>query len=70
MNKNLRFILIGAGAAVVALFFIRRQAAAALSAVNPLNNENVIAGGVDEITGAADRGSSLGSDFFDFVQGL
>jgi hypothetical protein len=70
MSKNLRVLLFGAGAAAVVLFIIRRQAAAALNAINPLNNDNVIAGTVDDITGASDRGSSLGSDIFDFFERL
>lgn len=66
MNKQTRTLLFGAGAALVVLWVIRQQAGAALQAVNPLNNENVIAGALDDVTGASDRGSSLGSDIFDF----
>lgn len=40
------------------------------AAINPLSNTNVISEGVNELTGATDRGSSLGSDIFDFIQRL
>lgn len=42
----------------------------AVDAVNPVNNDNVIARGYDYLIGAPGRGSSLGSDFFDFVERL
>ena len=70
MNRNLQALLFGAGVAVVIGFFIRRQAAATLSAINPTNPSNIFAATVNELTGAEERGSSLGSDIFDFFQGL
>ena len=60
------------GVAIVGFLVFRasRAGARALQAINPLNNQNVISEGFNELTGASDRGSSLGSDIFDFVQGL
>ena len=47
-----------------------RAGARVRDAINPFNNMNVISEGFNELTGASDRGSSLGSDIFDFVQRL
>jgi len=65
VNKKTQTLLFGAGAAVVVLFFLRKQAAAAVNAVNPLNNENVISEGANEVLGLTDRGTSIGSFIFD-----
>ena len=67
------FQILALGGVAIAGFLVFRAVRAGgkvLDAINPLSNMNVVSEGFNELTGASDRGSSLGSDIFDFVQGL
>lgn len=54
----------------VLVFRAVRTGATVIEAINPASDQNIVNRGFNELTGASDRGSSLGSDLFDFVQRL
>lgn len=55
---------------VYAVYKATKTASAVVDAVNPASGDNIINRGFNEVIGATDRGSSLGSDIFDLVQRL
>ena len=60
----------GVGLAGFVVFRVVRAVAGALQAINPASDENIVNRGFNELTGATDRGSSFGSDIFDFFNRL
>lgn len=60
----------GVGIAGFLVFKALRTGGKVLDAINPASDQNLVNRGFNELTGASDRGSSLGSDLFDFVQRL
>lgn len=66
-----QIVAIGAvGIVSVLVFRAVRAGATVLQAINPASDQNIVNRGFNELTGATDRGSSLGSDLFDFIQRL
>ena len=65
-------ILALGGVAIAGFLVFRavRAGATVLQAINPVSDQNIFNRGFNELTGATDRGSSLGSDIFDFVNRL
>ena len=66
INANTVLIVGAIAAGVFIATRVSRAAEDALQAVNPLNNDNVISQGFNELIGATDKGTSLGSIIFDF----
>ena len=67
------FQILALGGVAIAGFLVFRAVRAGstvLQAINPASDENIVNRGFNELTGATDRGSSLGSDLFDFFNRL
>ena len=67
------FQILALGGVAIAGFLVFRAVragATVLQAINPASDQNIVNRGFNELTGATDRGSSLGSDIFDFFQRL
>jgi len=65
-------ILALGGVAIAGFLVFRavRAGATVRDSINPFSDQNIFNVGFNELTGATDRGSSLGSDIFDFVNRL
>ena len=67
------FQILALGGVAIAGFLVFRAVragATVLQAINPASDQNIVNRGFNELTGATDRGSSLGSDIFDFFNRL
>lgn len=74
MNWTPRNVAITAGLGLLAVWYIKRQAGAAVEqaaqAVNPVNHDNVFNRGANAVWGAVTDGQgTIGTDIYDWLHG-